>query len=282
MATRVSTPLSAISLDVKRAIPIDLKKPVETQSDQSLIRSLTRSIELLRALARDRDRMTIAEAARACGLTRAGARRILLTFEHLGYVRCDGRDYCLTARVLELGQGFLGQPLWQVTRPVLISLAKAVNETVSAGVLDGNDVVYTVRARSSRMLHLELREGARLPAYASSVGRVLLASLSRAQLAHYFQHAAFTKFTKFTEVDPAVLRKRLDEVRAQGWCYLSEQMDEGVSGVAVPLIDAAGRMVGAISAGTSPDRTSLKTVKTKLVPKLHEAAATIKRELEGF
>jgi IclR family transcriptional regulator, pca regulon regulatory protein len=273
--------MSTMSIDVKPAVPIELKES-DADGNEGLIQSLARGIELLRAFGPGKDRMTIAEAARACGLTRAGARRILLTFEHLGYVRCDGRDYYLTARVLELGQGFLGQPLWQVTRPVLVSLAKTLNETVSAGVLDGDDVVYTIRARSSRMLHLELREGARLPAYASSVGRVLLASLPPAQLVRYFRHATFTKFTKFTEVDPAALRKRLDEVRAQGWCYVREEMEEGVSGVAVPLIDAAGRTAGAISAGTSPDRTSLKTVKTILVPQLREAAATIKRELEAF
>jgi IclR family pca regulon transcriptional regulator len=274
--------MSTLSIDVKPAVLIDLKESGDADSNEGLIQSLARGIELLRAFGPGKDRMTIAEAARACGLTRAGARRILLTFEHLGYVRCDGRNYYLTARVLELGQGFLGQPLWQVTRPVLVSLAKALNETVSAGVLDGDDVVYTIRARSSRMLHLELREGARLPAYASSVGRVLLASLPPGQLARYFRHATFTKFTKFTEVDPAALRKRLDEVRAQGWCYVREQMEEGVSGVAVPLIDAAGRTAGAIGAGTSPDRTTLKTVKTLLVPQLREAAATIKRELEAF
>ena len=274
--------MSTLSIDVNPVVPLDLKYRADAENSEGLIQSLARGIELLRAFGPGKDRMTIAEAARACGLTRAGARRILLTFEHLGYVRCDGRDYFLTARVLELGQGFLGQPVWQVTRPALVSLAKKLNETVSAGVLDGDDVVYTIRARSSRMLHLELREGARLPAYASSVGRVLLAALPPVQITRYLRRATFTKFTKFTEVDPVVLRKRLEEVREQGWCYVREEMEEGVSGVAVPLIDAAGRTVGAITVGTSPDRTSIRTVKTILVPQLREAAAAIKRELEAF
>lgn len=129
-----------------------------------VIQSLARGMEVLRAFDAAHDRMTIAEAAKVTGLTRAGARRILLTLEKLGYVRSDGRHYSLTARVLELGQGFLAQPLWQAVRPVLLSLANTLNETASAGVLDGHDVVYTIRIRSSRLLHLELRAGAHLPA----------------------------------------------------------------------------------------------------------------------
>jgi IclR family transcriptional regulator, pca regulon regulatory protein len=245
-----------------------------------VIQSLARGMEVLRAFGVANDKMTIAEAARVTGLTRAGARRILLTLEKLGYVRSDGRHYSLTARVLELGQGFLAQPLWQAVRPVLLSVANELNETASAGVLDGHDVVYTIRIRSSRILHLELRAGARLPAYACSIGRVLLASLPPAALDRYFRHAKFTRFTKFTIVDQAVLRAKLQEVRDQGWCHVHDEIENGVGGVSVPLIGVGGQTISALNVSANSERTSIRMVKTRIVPLLKEASAALTRELE--
>jgi IclR family pca regulon transcriptional regulator len=237
-------------------------------------------MEVLRAFGAAQDKMTIAEAAKVTGLTRAGARRILLTLEKLGYVRSDGRHYSLTARVLELGQGFLAQPLWQAVRPVLLSVANTLNETASAGVLDGHEVVYTVRVRSSRILQLELRAGARLPAHASSIGRVLLASLPPVMLERYFRHATFTRFTKSTIVNPTLLRAKLQEVREQGWCHVRDEIEDGIGGVSVPLIDPAGQTVAALNVSTNTERTTVRMVKTTIVPLLKEAAETVRKELE--
>lgn len=247
------------------------------ESDDEAIQSLARGMEVLRAFGSNSS-MTIAEAAKATGLTRAGARRILITFEKLGYVRSDKRHYTLTARILELGHGFLAQPLWQVTRPILLSVANALNETVSAGVLDGNDVRYVVRVRSSRLLHVELREGARMPAYASSIGRVLLASLPSAALERYLRHATFTRFTKFTIVDPDILRTRLREVREQGWSYVRDETEIGYSGVSVPLIGPAGQTIAALNVNSN--HTPARTAKTTAVTLLREAAAAIRDELQ--
>jgi IclR family pca regulon transcriptional regulator len=249
-------------------------------NDDDLIQSLARGMEVLRSFGAENDRMTIAEAAKVTGLTRAGARRVLLTLEKLGYVRSDGRYYSLTARVLELGQGFLEQPLWQAVEPPLLALATKLNETVSAGVLDGHDVVYTVRVRSSRLLQLELRAGGRIPAFSSSPGRVLLAALPPLALDRYFRHAKFTRFTRFTVVDPATLRARIEEVREQGWCHVRDEMEGGISGVAVPLLDASGQTLAALSLGTNSDRTSVHMVRTQIVPLLRETAAAIRKQLE--
>ena len=252
---------------------------VGRERNDDIIHSLARGIELLRAFGPDNDRMTIAQAAKAARLTRAGARRILLTLENLGYVSCDGRWYWLTARVLELGQGYLAQPLWGVVRPTLLSVARTLNETVSAGVLDGHDVVYTVRTRSSRMLQLELRPGARLPAYPLSLGRVLLAALPRAALERYI---AQVKFVQFTKCDPAALRARLEQVRKQGWCHVHDELEGGVAGVAVPLLDPAGRTVAALNVSINSDRTRLREVKSTILPLLLEAAASIRKELAAL
>jgi IclR family pca regulon transcriptional regulator len=255
---------------------------ISRERKDDIIHSLARGIELLRAFGPDNDRMTIAQAAKAARLTRAGARRILLTLENLGYVCCDGRWYWLTARVLELGQGYLAQPLWGVVRPTLLSVARTLNETVSAGVLDGHDVVYTVRTRSSRMLQLELRPGARLPAYALSLGRVLLAALPRAALERYFAQVKFVQFTKFTVVDPAALRARLEQVRKQGWCHVHDELEGGVAGVAVPLLDPAGHTVAALNVSINSDRTRAREVKSTIVPLLLKAATSIRNELAAL
>ncbi len=252
------------------------------ERNDDMIHSLARGIELLRAFGPDNDRMTIAQAAKAAKLTRAGARRILLTLENLGYVCCDGRQYWLTARVLELGQGYLAQPLWTVVRPTLLAVARTLNETVSAGVLDGHEVVYTVRTRSSRMLQLELHPGARLPAYALSLGRVLLAALPRAALDRYFAQVKLIQFTKFTIVDPAALRTRLDQVRKQGWCHVHDELEGGVAGVAAPLLDPAGQTVGALNVSINSDRTPVRVVKSTIVPLLLEATASIRKELTAL
>ncbi len=247
-----------------------------------VIHSLARGIELLRAFGPENQRMTIAQAAKAAHLTRAGARRVLLTLESLGYVCSDDRQYWLTARVLELGQGYLAQPLWRVARPHLLSVSRALDETVSAGVLDGHDVVYTVRTRSSRMLQFELRPGARLPAHALSLGRVLLAALPRAALERYFAQAKFAQFTRFTVTDPATLRSRLEQVRKQGWCHVHDELDGGVAGVAVPLLDPAGHTVAALNVSINSDRTPLRVVKATMVPRLLEAATSIRKELAAL
>jgi IclR family pca regulon transcriptional regulator len=252
------------------------------EAPDEVIQSLVRGIEVLRAFGPGNDRMTIAQAAKVAGLTRAGARRILLTLESLGYVHSDGRDYLLTARVLELGQGFLAQPLWQAVRPALLAVARSLNETVSAGVLDGFDVVYTIRVRSSRILQLELRAGARLPAHASSTGRMLLAALPPAALDRYFRYATFTRFTKRTVVDPTILRKRLQEARSQGWCQVRDEMEEGICGVAVPLLDRKGRIVAALNVSTNSDRTNVRAVKNTIVPALLAAAESIRKELTAL
>lgn len=249
---------------------------LHAETADEVVQSFARGMQVLQAFG-THPSMTISEAAKITGLARAGVRRILLTLEQLGYVRSDGRQYRLTARVLELGHGFLAQPLWEVTRAALLGIANTMNETVSAGVLDGHDVFYTVRVRSSRILQVELREGARIPAYASSIGRVLLAALPPLALERYLRRVKFTRFTKFTVVDPAVLRERLQEVRSQGWSYVRDEMEIGFSGVAVPLLDPAGRTIAALNVNSN--HTPARIAKGTAVPLLQQAGAAIQREL---
>ena len=210
------------------------------------------------------------------GLTRAGARRILLTLQSLGYVSADDRDFSLTPRVLELGYAFLSsRSVWTVARPVLQSLADELNETVSAGTLDDIDVIYVLRVPSSRMLHLGITAGTRLPAHVSSMGRVLLAALPDYRLQDYLARATLRKYTKYTITDRRILRTRLDEVRAQGWSYVKGEIEEGVSGVSVPLRDSAGQLLGALNVSTNAERASSQEVVRVIVPRMLDACREI-------
>jgi IclR family pca regulon transcriptional regulator len=244
-------------------------------SDEGHIQSLARGLSVLTAFRPGAERLTMAQVAAVCGLTRAGARRILLTLQNLGYVDAEGRHFFLTAKVLDLGQGFLGQSIWERARPVLQSVVDRLNETASTGVLEGFDVVYTLRVRSSRVLHIELHPGMHLPAHASALGRVLLAALPPHRLSAYLRQATFKRYTPLTVDDPEVLRQRLDEARAQGWCYVHGEIDEGVSGVAVPLVDREGVTRAALSIGANPDRATPQGVRETIVPVLQDAARQI-------
>jgi IclR family transcriptional regulator, pca regulon regulatory protein len=262
--------------------PRVIKSPAPARSekpDDEVIRSLSRGMEVLQAFGDANGRLTIADAAKATGQTRSAARRMLLTFKELGYVRMDGRYYTLTSRVLELGRGYLAQPLWQMVRPALMQVAHALGETASAAVLDGEDVVYSVRERSSRIIQLELRVGAKLPAYACSIGQVLLAALPSHELDQYLRRTKFMRFTRYTITDPDALRKKLERVRKQGWCHVRDEMADSVSGVAVPLLDPSGQTIAALNVSTNDSRSPPEKVKTTIVPLLQEAAATIRREL---
>jgi len=261
-------------------MPADELLPEQGSTDEThrsdFVQSLARGFAVMRAFAGDRGTLTIAEVARRCGLTRAGARRILLTLVDLGYVGVErGRDFYLTGRALELGQGVRAQPVWEAARPDLQSVVTKLNETTSAGILDGADVVYLLRIRSSRMLHWDLNPGDRLPAYASSMGRVLLAALPAADLEKYLSESKLIKLTRFTIDDPAILRKALEKVQQQGWCCVHGEIEESISAVAVPLINSAGNTIAALQAHLSTERATARLIKMTILPTLQEAAHTI-------
>jgi IclR family pca regulon transcriptional regulator len=242
------------------------------------IRSLARGLAVLRTFRPNHPRMTITEVATACDLTRAGARRMLLTLQSLGYVGVDGRYFYLTARVLDLSRGFLNQPLWKAARTALESVAGTLGETASAGVLEGFNIIYTLRIRSPRMLHLELDAGDQLPAHVSSMGRVLLAASPPERVEAYIRHAQFTKFTQFTVDTPGELRRRLEEARAQGWCCARGEVDEAITGISVPLIGIERRTLAALHVSISTERAS-ELIERTIVPTLRDAAMAIVQSL---
>src|SRR5215470_16083576 len=189
--------------------------PAARNSD--FVQSLDRGLAVIRAFGPDRERLSLSEVARATGLTRAAARRFLLTLVKLGYVRSDGREFSLRPRVLELGYAYLsGLALPEVAEPHLEELSAKLHESSSISVLDGHHIVYVARVATKRIMTVAISVGTRFPAYAASMGRVLLAGLSESDLDRYLAEATFEAFTPQTVTDPARLKAIVWEVSEQG------------------------------------------------------------------
>lgn len=245
------------------------------------VQSFERGLALLRAFGAERTAMTTAEAASAAGLTRAAARRLLMTLNDQGYAHFDGKRYTLTPRVLELGFAWpSAQPLFGVGEPVAKQLAERLNETVSIGTLDIPDVVYLVRALSSRALHLRVGPGTRIPAHTSSMGLILLGSLEPAQLDVFFKQWPRRRYTDRTPVEEGEVRALIAAAGRDGYCYLRGVMEDSIAGLSVPVRNRAkGRAIAAINVSTSLQRTSPEEALANLLPEMRAAAASIEAAL---
>ena len=211
--------------------------------------SLARGLAVIEAFGKGREALTLSEVARRAGISRAAARRLLLTLVTLGYAGFDGKHFELRPRVLALGFAYLSSvSAWDVAQPFLEELVRETGESGSAAVLDGADIVHVIRMPSSRrLMSIAVKVGDRLPAHASAMGRVLLAALPKAGLDAYFRAARLESVTAKTVTDPRALRAVLAGVRAQGWAEVDGELDLGLRALAVPVEDRAGRIIGAIA-----------------------------------
>jgi len=244
------------------------------------VQSLERGLAVIRAFDKDHPQLTLSEVAAITGVTRAAARRFLLTLVRLGYVRADGRVFSLSPRVLELGYAYLSSlSLPQVALPHLEALVAEVNESSSVSVLDGPDVVYVARVPTLRIMTVAISVGTRFPAYATSMGRVLLANLLDEDLEAYLEKVQLDRLTNRTVTSRSALKAELSRVRAQGWALVDQELEEGLRAVAAPIRDRAGRVVAAINVSAHASRTSLESMRRTLVPPLVAAAARISADL---
>lgn len=212
------------------------------------MRSLARGLAVLTAFDEDHPEMTLSQVAERTGQSRASARRFLHTLVALGYVRVDGRMFRLTPQVLRLGTAYLlSLKLPQLAQPHLERLSDATGQSVSAAILDGHDIVYIARVAKRRIMNVDITVGTRFPAYATSMGRVLLAGMSDAELERYFKDANLQRLTEMTLVDPDDLRKAVFQVRQQGWAFVDEELEVGLRSVAAPIHDGSGGVVAAIN-----------------------------------
>jgi IclR family pca regulon transcriptional regulator len=223
---------------------------------EEFVQSLARGLQVITAFDADRPRMSLSEVAVASGLSRASARRFLHTLVELGYVRTDGKRFELTPQVLRLGTAYLsGLGLPQLAQPHLERLSADVGESTSAAVLDGTEIVYVARVSTRRIMTVGITVGTRFPAFATSMGRVLLAALPADQLDRYFQVAQLRPPTPRTVHTEAELRPLLAEIATQGWAEVDQELGPGLYSLAAAVRDATGTVVAAINVSTtSPDR----------------------------
>jgi len=246
---------------------------------EHFVQSLERGLAVIRAFGADDPELTLSDVARRTGLTRAAARRFLLTLADLGYVRSDGRLFALTPRVLDLGYAYLSSlSLPEVAEPHLERLAAEVHESSSVSVLDGDEIVYVGRVPTSRIMRVAINVGTRFPAYATSMGRVLLAALEPEDLEAYLARAQIRPLTPRAIATPDELRGELARVRTQGWALVDQELEEGLRSIAVPIRNG-GRVVAAVNVSAHASRASKDTVRKVLLPPLLRTAAHIEADL---
>ena len=251
-----------------------------TDRGSHFVQSLERGLAVIRAFDTEHPELTLSDVARETGLTRAAARRFLLTLADLGYVRSDGRLFALTARVLELGYAYLSAlSLPEVAEPHLEALVAEVRESSSLSVLDGDDIVYVARVPTSRIMRVAINVGTRFPAYATSMGRVQLAGLSDADLTAYLNRVKLKPLTAHTLATEAELRGELARIRAQGWALVDQELEEGLRSVAVPIRDRDGAVVAAVNVSAHASRATKDIVRKTLLPPLLETASRIESDL---
>jgi IclR family pca regulon transcriptional regulator len=260
--------------------PARLSSSTSERRGPHFVQSLERGLSVIRALSAPGPGLTLAEVARATGLTRAAARRFLLTLEDLGYVRSEDRHFRLTPRVLELGYSFLSNlTLPDIAQPHLRDLVQRVGESSSVSILDGTDIAYVAREPTQRIMTVAIAVGTRFPAYATSMGRVLLAGLSDADLEPYLDRVELRPLTAGTVSDVEVLRAELVRTRRQGWALVDQELEDGLRSIAAPIRDRSGEVVAAVNLSTHASRRTLEGVRRDLLRELLDTAGRIERDL---
>jgi IclR family transcriptional regulator, pca regulon regulatory protein len=249
---------------------------VTVERDHDFVQSLERGLSVLRCFSADHPALTLSDVARLTGLTRATARRLLLTFERLGYMRNDGRLFELTPLVLDLGYAYISScKLPDLVQPDMEALSERCNESVSASVLDGDEVVYIARVPTKRIMTIALSLGSRLPAAITSMGRVLLADLPDDELSKRLEAMTVPRRTDHTEIDPVRLGSVIRQVQSQGWALVDQELEDGVRSVAAPLRDRSGRAIAAINVSTHAGRVTLEELRGPILSALLEAVDAI-------
>jgi IclR family pca regulon transcriptional regulator len=248
------------------------------------VRSLARGLAVIRAFDAEHPALTLSDAARRAGVSRAAARRLLLTLVELGYAEADARLFRLRPKVLELGFSYLhGTGLWGAAQPVMVELVERLHESCSAAVLDGADIVYVARVPTrTRIMSITLGLGSRLPAHLTSMGRVLLAALPGAELdVRLTALGAVEARTERTLTDVAALRRAIAKVRTQGFALLDQELEPGVRSVAVPVHGPGGAVIAALNVGTHASRVTMDDLKGRVLPALKETAEAVSRAMGG-
>ena len=257
------------------------KKALTTESHNFLARDwiagLERGLGVIEAFDENHSRMTAQQVGERCGLSRTAARRYLLTLQHLGYVSSDSKQFWLTPRIMRLGQSYLSSArLPRIAQPVLQRVSASLQEVVYLAVLDEGEVVYVSRNGPNRAMSSGFVLGARVPGHVTSAGMLMLANLPSAQLEEWFATHELPAYTPYTIATQEDLRKEIKRIRQQGWALSEQQFDLAFRGVAVPLKDLRGDLMGALSVLMPIQGESSEAVVKRIVPVLQEAAQSLR------
>jgi IclR family transcriptional regulator, pca regulon regulatory protein len=252
----------------------------EQGHDGDFVQSLERGLAVIRAFDADHPSLTLSEVATSTGLSRAAARRFLRTLVQLGYMRSNGSRFALRPKILELGYAYLSSlTLPEVAMPHLEQLVEQVHESCSVCELDGHDVIYIARVSTKRIMTVAISVGTRFPAYATSMGRVLLTAQPDEWLDDYLGSAGLHGLTGHTITSAPSLRRELRKIRAQGWALVDQELEEGLRSIAAPIRDADGQVIAAINISTHAGRRTLNGIVEDLLPPLLATAERIELDL---
>lgn len=243
--------------------------------DPNFMASLARGLAVIRAFTQQRRHLTIAQLSQRTAIPRAAVRRCLYTLSMLGYVGSeDGRTYALRPRILALGHAYLSStPLVYAVQPLLDQITSLLHESSSLAVLEGDEILYIARSSTTtRLLSIDLGIGSRLPAYCTSMGRVLLAGLSDTEIDLYLSRVKLVKLTTRTVSTADELKAALNAIRRDGYAVVDQELEIGLRSIAVPVSDRGGRSVAAINIGTQSSRVSVAEMESKFLPPLRAAA----------
>ncbi|QRK85579.1 pca regulon transcriptional regulator PcaR [Pseudomonas granadensis] len=249
--------------------------------DPDFMTSLARGLAVVQAFQERKRHLTIAQISHRTEIPRAAVRRCLHTLIKLGYATTDGRTYSLLPKVLTLGHAYLSStPLAVSAQPYLDRMSEQLHEACNLATLEGDDILYIARsATTQRLISVDLSVGGRLPAYCTSMGRILLAALDDTSLGEYLDNAELVAKTSRTIHTPDALLACLQEVRQQGWCIVDQELEQGLRSIAVPVYDASGQVVAALNVSTHAGRVSRSELEQRFLPGLLSASRDLSAQL---
>ena len=251
-----------------------------TVKERDIMGGLAKGLKVIEAFTAERPRLSISEAADIAGFDRATTRRCLLTLWEQGYASYDGKFFTVTPRVLRLGTGCLASlPIPRIVQPYLDALSERIGQSSSVSILDETEIVYIARAAQRRVMSISLMPGSRLPAYCTSMGRVLLSALDEREAREILEGSALVARTERTEIR---IDRLLDDIRLtkeRGFAAIDQEVESGLVSVAVPLKSAAGRIVAAANIGMASGGRTMREVIDRYVPPLLELQAELRRTI---
>jgi IclR family pca regulon transcriptional regulator len=262
--------------------PAATQRVAKDDPEKNYITALERGLSVMRAFSGKRDRLTLAELSKLVGLARATVRRCLITLKALGYVSTDGKYFRLTPQVLTLSQAyFTSTPLPHIAQSFIEQASKAVDESCSISVLTGDEVIYIARSGRKRPASAHRGVGVNLPAYCTSMGRVLLASLPAEELDAYFRRVELRKFNHKTIADESALRTIIARVREDDFCIIDGELESTLRAIAVPVRNASGIIIAAAHISSESERTSIKKMQSEFLPVLRRIVSDMRPLLVG-